>query len=39
MAVLVDNNTRVVVQGITGKEGSFHTSQMIEYGKLIYKCI
>ncbi|NBU98055.1 MAG: succinate--CoA ligase subunit alpha [Spirochaetia bacterium] len=32
MAVLVDNNTRVVVQGITGKEGSFHTSQMIEYG-------
>jgi succinyl-CoA synthetase alpha subunit len=32
MAVLVDNNTKVVVQGITGKEGSFHTSQMIEYG-------
>ncbi|MCB1315375.1 MAG: succinate--CoA ligase subunit alpha [Leptospiraceae bacterium] len=32
MAVLVDENTRVVVQGITGKEGSFHTSQMIEYG-------
>lgn len=32
MAVLVDKNTRVVVQGITGKEGSFHTQQMIEYG-------
>jgi succinyl-CoA synthetase alpha subunit len=32
MAVLVDNNTKVVVQGITGKEGAFHTSQMIEYG-------
>lgn len=32
MAVLVDKNTRVVVQGITGKEGSFHTSQMLEYG-------
>lgn len=32
MAVLVDNNTRLVVQGITGKEGAFHTSQMIEYG-------
>jgi len=32
MAVLVDKNTKVVVQGITGKEGSFHTSQMIEYG-------
>ncbi|MCB1156873.1 MAG: succinate--CoA ligase subunit alpha [Leptospiraceae bacterium] len=32
MAVLVDKNTRLVVQGITGKEGAFHTSQMIEYG-------
>ncbi len=32
MAVLVNKNTRLVVQGITGKEGSFHTSQMIEYG-------
>ncbi|MCB1324101.1 MAG: succinate--CoA ligase subunit alpha [Spirochaetales bacterium] len=32
MAVLVDDNTRLVVQGITGKEGAFHTSQMIEYG-------
>ncbi len=32
MSVLVDNNTRLVVQGITGKEGSFHTRQMIEYG-------
>ena len=35
MAVLVDKNTKVVVQGITGKEGSFHTSQMIEYGTKI----
>jgi succinyl-CoA synthetase alpha subunit len=32
LSVLVDNNTRLVVQGITGKEGSFHTKQMIEYG-------
>lgn len=32
MAVLVDNNTRLVVQGITGKEGAFHTTQMIDYG-------
>jgi len=32
MAVLVDKNTKLVVQGITGKEGSFHTTQMIEYG-------
>ncbi len=32
MSILVDKNTRLVVQGITGKEGSFHTSQMRAYG-------
>lgn len=32
MAVLVDRNTRVVVCGITGREGGFHTKQMIQYG-------
>lgn len=32
MSVLVDENTRVVVQGITGKEGSFHARQCIAYG-------
>lgn len=32
MSILVDRNTRVVVQGITGKEGSFHTGQMRAYG-------
>ncbi len=32
MAILVDKNTRVVVAGMTGREGSFHTQQMIEYG-------
>ena len=32
MAILVDNNTKVVVQGITGSEGSFHTKQMLNYG-------
>ena len=32
MSVLVDENTKVVVQGITGGEGSFHTRQMLEYG-------
>jgi succinyl-CoA synthetase alpha subunit len=32
MSVLVDDDTRVVVQGITGGEGSFHAQQMIEYG-------
>ncbi len=32
MAILVDRNTRVVVQGITGSAGSFHTTQCIAYG-------
>ena len=32
MSVLVDENTKVFVQAITGQEGSFHTKQMIEYG-------
>ncbi|MFP3866612.1 MAG: succinate--CoA ligase subunit alpha [Desulfobacteraceae bacterium] len=32
MSVLVDKDTRLVVQGITGKEGSFHTRQCVEYG-------
>ena len=32
MSVLVGNNTRLVIQGITGTEGSFHGQQMIEYG-------
>src|SRR5215469_7536833 len=35
LSILVDENTRVVVQGITGKEGSFHTRQMMEYGTRI----
>ena len=32
MSILIDENTRVIVQGITGKDGGFHTAQMIEYG-------
>ncbi|MGQ1911537.1 succinate--CoA ligase subunit alpha [Marinifilum sp. RC60d5] len=32
MSVLVDKNTKLVVQGITGSEGAFHTQQMIDYG-------
>ncbi len=32
MSILLGKNTKVVVQGITGSEGSFHTGQMVEYG-------
>jgi succinyl-CoA synthetase alpha subunit len=35
MSIYVDNNTRLVVQGITGREGAFHAQQMIEYGTKI----
>ena len=32
MSIFIDRNTRLLVQGITGRDGSFHTRQMIEYG-------
>lgn len=32
MAILLDENTRLLVQGITGREGAFHTRQAVEYG-------
>jgi succinyl-CoA synthetase alpha subunit len=32
LSVLVDKSTRLIVQGLTGKEGSFHAKQMVEYG-------
>ncbi len=32
MSIFIDDSTRLVVQGITGRDGSFHTSQMVEYG-------
>lgn len=32
MSILVDENTKLLVQGITGREGTFHTEQMLEYG-------
>lgn len=32
MSILVNDNTKLIVQGITGKEGKFHTQQMLQYG-------
>ncbi|MDH3427303.1 MAG: succinate--CoA ligase subunit alpha, partial [Gemmatimonadota bacterium] len=32
MSILIDSSTRLLVQGITGRDGSFHTRQMMEYG-------
>jgi succinyl-CoA synthetase alpha subunit len=32
LSILVNSSSRILVQGITGKEGSFHTTQMVEYG-------
>ena len=32
MSIFIDSGTRLLVQGITGRDGSFHTKQMIEYG-------
>ena len=35
MSILISKDTRLVVQGITGRDGSFHTSQMIKYGTMV----
>ena len=35
MSILADRNTRVVVQGITGTQASFHTKKLLEYGTKI----
>ncbi len=35
MAIIIDEKTRVVVQGITGNQGSFHTGQMVAYGSRV----
>jgi len=35
VSILIDKDTKVIVQGITGRDGSFHTQQMIDYGTKI----
>ena len=32
MSIIIDQNTKLIVQGITGREGSFHAEQMLAYG-------
>src|SRR5262249_56178319 len=32
VSILIDKNTRLIVQGITGRDGAFHTKQMLDYG-------
>ena len=32
VSILIDRNTRLIVQGITGRDGAFHTQQMLAYG-------
>ena len=32
MSILINKNTKLIVQGITGRDGSFHTGKMNEYG-------
>ena len=32
MSILIDENTKLIIQGITGREGTFHTEQMLSYG-------
>src|ERR1039457_3202661 len=39
MAVLVDRNTRLIVQGLTGKEGTFHAMSCAEYGTVVVGCV
>ncbi len=36
MSILIDNKTKVVVQGLTGSEGTFHSKQMVEYQQTLF---
>ncbi|HRF95193.1 MAG TPA: succinate--CoA ligase subunit alpha, partial [Aggregatilineales bacterium] len=35
MSIFINESTRLIVQGITGKQGTFHTQEMLKYGTMI----
>ena len=35
MSILINESTRLIIQGITGRDGSFHAQKMLEYGTML----